>query len=56
MRQANAEIPDRWLFLPIKKGNVRIASLFGLMESTAAATPYAGPTIIDAWLSAAEAT
>jgi pimeloyl-ACP methyl ester carboxylesterase len=54
MRQANAEIPDRWLFLPIKKGNVRVASFFGLMESTAAATPYAGPTIIDMWLSAAE--
>jgi pimeloyl-ACP methyl ester carboxylesterase len=54
LRQANAEIPDRWLFLPIKKGNVRIASFFGLMESTAAATPYAGPTIIDMWLSAAE--
>jgi pimeloyl-ACP methyl ester carboxylesterase len=30
MRQAKAEIPDRWLFLPIKKGNVRIASYFGL--------------------------
>jgi pimeloyl-ACP methyl ester carboxylesterase len=54
LRQANAEIPDRWFFLPIKKGNVRIASFFGLMESTAAATPYAGPTIIDMWLSAAE--
>ena len=54
MRQANADIPDRWLFLPIKKGNVRIASFFGLMESTTAATPYAGPTIIDMWLSAAE--
>ena len=54
MRQANAEIPDRWFFLPIKKGNVRVASFFGLMESTAAATPYAGPTIIDMWLSAAE--
>jgi hypothetical protein len=33
---------------------VRIASFFGLMESTAAATPYAGPTIIDMWLSAGE--
>ena len=54
LRQANASIPDRWLFLPIKKGNVRVASFFGLMESTAAATPYAGPTIIDMWLSAAE--
>jgi pimeloyl-ACP methyl ester carboxylesterase len=54
LRQANDKIPDRWLFLPIKKGNVRIASFFGLMESTAAATPYAGPTIIDMWLSAAD--
>jgi pimeloyl-ACP methyl ester carboxylesterase len=54
LRQANAEIPDRWWVLPIKKGNLRLASFFGLMESTAAATPYAGPTIIDMWLSAAE--
>src|SRR4249919_1171079 len=54
LRQANQEIPNRWFFLPVKKGNVRIASFFGLMESTAAATPYAGPTIIDMWLSAAE--
>jgi pimeloyl-ACP methyl ester carboxylesterase len=54
LRQANVEIPGRWLFLPIKKGNVRVASFFGLMESSAAATPYAGPTIIDMWLSAAE--
>ena len=54
LRQANAEIPDRWLFLPIKKGNVRVASFFGLMESSAAAAPYAGPTIVDMWLSAAE--
>jgi pimeloyl-ACP methyl ester carboxylesterase len=53
MRQVNAEIPDRWLFLPIKKGNVRIASLFGLMESVPAGAPYAGPTIINMWLAAA---
>jgi pimeloyl-ACP methyl ester carboxylesterase len=54
LHRTDAEIPDRWLFLPIKKGNVRIASFFGLMESSAAATPYAGPTIIDMWRSAAE--
>jgi hypothetical protein len=52
--QANAEIPDRWLFLPIKKGNVRIASFFGLMESVPAGASYAGPTIANMWLSAAE--
>ena len=54
IRQANAEIPDRWMFLPIKKGNVRIASFFGLMESVPAGAPYAGPTIVNMWLSAAE--
>ena len=54
IRQANAEIPDRWLFLPIKKGNVRIASFFGLMESVPAGAPFAGPTIVNMWLSAAE--
>ena len=31
--------PDRWWFLPIKEGNVRIASFFGLMESTSEAAP-----------------
>ena len=39
----DAEIPDRWLFLPIKKGNVRITSMFGLMESSPAAAPVAWP-------------
>jgi pimeloyl-ACP methyl ester carboxylesterase len=48
------DIPDRWLFLPIKEDNVRIASLFGLMESTAEANPVGGPVVLDAWLSAAE--
>ena len=36
MRRTAADIPDRWWFLPIKKGNVRLASFFGLMESTSA--------------------
>jgi pimeloyl-ACP methyl ester carboxylesterase len=54
MHRTDAEIPNRWLFLPIKKGNVRIASFFGLMESSPDAAPAAGPTIVDMWLSAAE--
>ena len=54
LHATDAEIPDRWLFLPIKKGNVRITSFFGLMESSPAAAPVAGPTIVDMWLSAAE--
>jgi pimeloyl-ACP methyl ester carboxylesterase len=54
LHPTDAEIPNRWLFLPIKKGNVRIASFFGLMESSPDAAMAAGPTIIDMWLSAAE--
>jgi hypothetical protein len=33
---------------------VRIASFFGLMESSPEAAVGAGPTIVDMWLSAAE--
>jgi hypothetical protein len=54
LHRTDAEIPNRWLFLPIKKGNVRITSFFGLMESSSDAATAAGPTIIDMWLSAAE--
>jgi len=34
MRETAADIPDRWFFLPIKEGNVRVASFYGLAEST----------------------
>ena len=47
-------IPDHWWFLPIKKGNVRIATFFGLMNATSeGAGPIAAPKTIDAWLSTA---
>jgi pimeloyl-ACP methyl ester carboxylesterase len=54
MSRTAAEMPDRWLFLPIKKGNVRIASFYGLMESTPGATPISAPMTLDSWLSAAK--
>ena len=54
MRRTAADIPDRWLFLPIKDANVRVVSLFGLIDSTAAASPTPAPMTLDAWLSAAE--
>ena len=49
-----ADMPDRWLFLPIDEGSVRIFSFYGLMESTSAAAPLSGPLALDAWLSADE--
>src|ERR671913_659186 len=54
MRRTTAAIPDRWLFLPIKDANVRVVSMFGLLDSTAAASSTPAPMTLDAWLSAAE--
>ena len=54
MRRTAADIPDRWFSLPIKGGNVRVASFLGLMESSSEATPFAAPLILDGWLSAAD--
>ncbi|MCK6211594.1 alpha/beta hydrolase [Georgenia sp. EYE_87] len=53
MRRTAAELPDRWLFLPVKESNVRTLSLFGLFE-TAPGGVASAPTMIDAWLSASE--
>jgi pimeloyl-ACP methyl ester carboxylesterase len=54
MRLTDEEIPDRWFGLPIAEGNVRIASYFGLMESTEEAAPASGPMTIDSWLAGNE--
>jgi len=54
IRRTSADIPERWFFLPIKGGNVRVLSFMGLMESTSAAAPASGPITLDTWLSAAE--
>jgi len=54
MRKTAQDIPDRWGFLPIKEGNVRLATFFGLVESTQEAAPISGPMTVDSWLSAAD--
>ena len=54
IRKTASDMPGRWAFLPIKKGNARIISFFGLMESTSKAAPASAPMTIDAWLSAAK--
>jgi pimeloyl-ACP methyl ester carboxylesterase len=53
MRRTAATIPDRWMFLPIKEGNVRLASFFGLMETTSEAAPISSPLTINSWLASA---
>jgi hypothetical protein len=52
IRQATADIPDRWFFLPIKQGNVRIASFYGLMETTSESAPLSAPITLSTLLSA----
>src|SRR5438874_1783234 len=32
LKKTVAHMPNRWMFLPIRKGNARIASFYGLME------------------------
>jgi pimeloyl-ACP methyl ester carboxylesterase len=54
MRATAADLPDRWLALPIEESTARVLSFFALMESTTAASPASGLMAIDGWLSAAE--
>jgi pimeloyl-ACP methyl ester carboxylesterase len=51
---ATTDIPERWFFLPIKRGNVRVASFYGLMETTQENAPLSAPMTLSSWLSAAE--
>ena len=50
--RTEADVPDRWLFLPIKRGNVRVASFYGLAETTQENAPLAAPMTLRAWISA----
>jgi RND superfamily putative drug exporter len=54
LRRTAADVPGHWLFLPIKKGNVRLASFFGLMETTSTRVPLSASTTLSSWLSADE--
>ena len=54
MRWTSAHVPDRWWFLPIDEANVRIASFFGLFETTPEAAPANGPLTVGSWLDAAD--
>jgi RND superfamily putative drug exporter len=53
LKRTEANVPGRFWGLPIRKSSARIASFYGLMESSPEAAPLSGPMTIDAWLSAA---
>src|SRR4051794_4539591 len=55
MHSAFNQIPSRWWFLPIKKGNVQSAAFFGLMNATMnGGGPLSGPLTLDTMVSADE--
>jgi pimeloyl-ACP methyl ester carboxylesterase len=54
IRHSAADTPDRWFFLPIKEGNVRVASFYGLAETTSESAPLSSAMTLGSWLSAAE--
>ncbi len=53
VHSAFEDMPSRWWFLPIKKGNVEAAAYFGLVNATTdGAGPLNGPWTIDTLLAA----
>jgi pimeloyl-ACP methyl ester carboxylesterase len=54
-QSAYQDLPGRWLFLPIKRGNVQAATLFGLFNATSdGAGPLSGPMTLETLRSADE--
>jgi RND superfamily putative drug exporter len=53
MRKTSGNMPDRFWGLPISAGDAKLASFFGLMESTSASEPLSAPMTIGSWISAA---
>jgi pimeloyl-ACP methyl ester carboxylesterase len=51
---SKSTLPNRWLFLPIKTGNVRIMTFMMLLQSNAEGGLGSAPTAFDTWLSADE--
>ena len=54
MQHTAAHMPTSWYSLPIKPGNVLVATLMGLQEETATATPLSAPMTLNSWISAAQ--
>jgi pimeloyl-ACP methyl ester carboxylesterase len=52
IKRATTDIPDHWFFLPIKQGNARVTSFYGLMESSSEAAPLSAPITLSTLLSA----
>ncbi len=56
MRRLSEDMPDRWLFIPIDEGGVKVITLIMLFESIqppGMPVPLSGPAAVDMWLAAA---
>jgi uncharacterized membrane protein YdfJ with MMPL/SSD domain/pimeloyl-ACP methyl ester carboxylesterase len=54
MRKTAADMPDRFWGLPFDRNAARVASFYGLMESTSDAAPLSAPMTLGTFLSAAK--
>ena len=53
IHSAYEHLPDRWWFLPVRKGNVKLGAFFGLMHATTdGAGPLNAPWTIDTLIAA----
>ncbi len=52
LKRTNEDIPDSYFGLPIKKGNVRVASFYGMFETTSESAPLTAPMTLGSWLAA----
>jgi len=55
MHHVTDNMPDRWLFIPIDKGSLKVLTFAMLMESIqppGVPVPFSGPAAIDMWLAA----
>ena len=54
IRAEAQDMPKRWGLLPIKPGNVKLATFYGFVHATQASSPLTGPQTIGSWAAAAD--
>ena len=50
MSETSADLPDRWFFLPVDEGTLRVGSFYSLAETTQENAPLTAPMELDSWL------
>jgi pimeloyl-ACP methyl ester carboxylesterase len=50
MSETSADLPERWFFLPVDEGTLRVGSFYSLAETTQENAPLTAPMELDSWL------